>query len=134
MMINNCCIFINDNPSDQEIFTKAVRDVSPQTLCLTFNNAQDAICILVEDMIVPNYIFIEFDLSKQNGFLEIIQKIESLKAVPVIVHAISPNPNEIIELKESGALAIYFRPYDYWGVCNIINLYFSPDIPHISYN
>jgi response regulator RpfG family c-di-GMP phosphodiesterase len=136
MSINSCCLLINDDPHDQETFVQALSVVSPGTLCFTTPTPADAFYMMMEENLIPNFIFIELDMPKMSGieFLNEIKKISVLKDIPVIVHTISPNPNKIIEIKESGALAIYYRPYDYAGVCNLLTLYFGEDILRIGQN
>jgi CheY-like chemotaxis protein len=134
--MNKCCLFISDDPFDQAIFTKALGDVSPDTICFAVSNPHEAFFIMKEEQIIPDFIFTELDLPRMSGidFLKTIKKIDTLKEIPVIVHSISPQPHKIIELKESGALAIYLRPYQYLGVCNMLNLYFSEDMANIQQN
>jgi response regulator RpfG family c-di-GMP phosphodiesterase len=136
MSINSCCLLVNDDPYVQETFARALSVVSPSTLCFTTPTPADAFYMMIEENMIPDYIFIESDMPKMSGikFLNVIKRIRVLKDIPVIVHTISPKPNEIIDLKESGALAICYRPYDFAGVCNMLNLYFGADILRIEQN
>ena len=136
MVIQKCCLFIDNDPYHQAVFTKALSDVSPETICFTAASGFDAFFIMTREKIVPSFIFIELQLPEMSAidFLKTIKKIEGLKEVPVIVHSTSPQPHKVIELKESGALAIYFRPYEYYGVCNMLNLYFGSEMATIQQN
>lgn len=136
MTINKCCVFISDDPIDQAIFTHALKDVAPRTICFTMPNGWDALNIMMEEKIRPNYIFVELEMPKMNGleFLQAIKKNEELKDIPVIVHSTTPQPHQIIALKEYGALAIYFRPYEYYSICNMLNLYFESEMATIQQN
>jgi CheY-like chemotaxis protein len=129
-MINKSCILICDDPYDQTIFVRALSDVSPDTICFAVTDPSDALYLMAEEALVPSYIFAEFNMPGMDGiqFLKNIKSIEFLKDIPVIVHTISPQPNKVIELKESGALAIYLRPYRDQGVRNMLNLYFGDEM------
>jgi CheY-like chemotaxis protein len=135
-MITKCCLFIDNDPYSQAIFTRALTDLSPETICFTAANGIDGLYMMLEERVIPSYIFIELDLPRMGGlaFLREIKGKESLKEIPVIVHTTSPQPHQIIELKELGAHAIYFRPYEYYGVCNLLTLYFSQEMAGIQPN
>jgi CheY-like chemotaxis protein len=136
MTITKCCILVCSDPVDQAVFTKALNDVSPQTICFTVPHALDAIYMMTKEKVIPNFIFIELNMPQMDGieFLNAIKNIQTLKNVHVIVHAVSPQPHKILELKESGALAIYLRPYEYFGVRNMLNLYFTPELAAFQQN
>lgn len=130
MLISKCCLLIDDDTFNQEVFSRALNDISPDTVCVTASTAIEGLRLITKENIVPSYIFVELDLPEMNGieFLKTIKSIARLKEIPVIVHSTSPQPHKIIELKEAGALAIYFRPYEYYGVCNMLTLYFSTEM------
>ena len=120
-------MFIGDDPYDQAVFAKALSDVSPETICFTAANGMDALYMMNEEHVEPDYIFTELYMPGMDAveFLKRVKSTDHLKLIPVIVHCASPQPHKIIELKEHGAMAIYFRQYEYFGVCNMLNLYFS---------
>jgi CheY-like chemotaxis protein len=124
-MTTKCCLFISDDPHDQAIFTRALNDISPDAICFTVASAHEAFFMLSEENLVPDYIFVELTMPKMDGleFLKLLKTIDDLKDIPVIVHSTSPQPQKIIELKQYGASAMYFKPYDYTGICNMLSLY-----------
>jgi CheY-like chemotaxis protein len=130
------CLFIDNDSFNQAIFLEALSDVSPHTICLTASDGTDAMHILKKENIIPSYIIIELDLPKMGGleFLKIIKQDPHLRDIPVIVHSTSPQPHLIIQLKELGATAIYYRPYDYYGVTNMLTLYFNGEMARIQPN
>jgi CheY-like chemotaxis protein len=136
MRVNKCCLLINDSPFDQAIFVQALNNVAPDTICFTTTNCYDAIHLMTEENVTPSYIFVELNMPGMNGldFLKTIKKIETLKEIPIVVHSTTPQPHKIIELKESGALAIYLRKYEYTGVCNMLTLYFGSTMVTIKQN
>jgi CheY-like chemotaxis protein len=129
-MISKCCLFIDNDSFHQSLFTEALNDLAPETLCLTAANGLDGLYMMMKERVVPSYIFIELNLPKMGAmeFLRQVKQQESLREIPVIVHSSHPQPNEVLELKELGAHAIYFRPYEYHGICNMLMLYFTNEI------
>jgi CheY-like chemotaxis protein len=134
--INRSCIFINEDPQEQAVFVKALADVSPQTLCFTAPDGIDGLYMMLREGIVPDYLFVEMIMPRMNAldFLKAIKKIASLRDIPVIVHAISPLPDQITEIKNAGATALYLREYDYEGICGMLNVCITDAIPGFHLN
>ncbi|MEO5977538.1 MAG: hypothetical protein ABIS36_09605 [Chryseolinea sp.] len=130
------CVFINSDPADRAIFVTALFDTSPDTVCFLADNDTHALKIMREDSIVPDYIFIELDTYGINGFnfLRRIRNIQSLSRIPVIVHCDSPGRICIDDLRTIGAFAIYPIPYNYKGMCNILNIYLNQDSINLNLN
>ena len=124
------CLLIDESPLNREVFVRALTTISPETICLTADSGKGALSMMEQENLLPSYIFIELHSSDIDAiqFLRALKQIRLLKEIPVIVHAVSPKPNIVIELKELGATAIYFRPYNYLGICNMLTLYFSNDM------
>ena len=80
MMIKKSCIFIDNDPYNQAVFTRALGDVSPETICLTASSAEDAIYMLTRENVSPSYIFVELDMPEMSGieFLKTIKQVDSL--------------------------------------------------------
>jgi DNA-binding NarL/FixJ family response regulator len=136
MIINKSCFLINEDPGEQAVFLKALNDVSPQTLCFTALDGSDGLYMMLKEGLIPDFIFIEMITPRMDAlaFLRQIKKIETLKDIPVVVHALRPKPNEVIAMKEAGAAALYLKDYDYDGICSVLNLYMSDIIPIIHPN
>lgn len=133
MIFDKKCLLICDDPLDQALFAQALSDVSPDTICLVASNASDALYMMTHENVIPSYIFVELDMPKMNGleFLREVKTNEELKEIPVVVHSMSPQPHKVIALKEAGAHALYFRPYEYSSVCNMLTLYFTSEMASI---
>jgi len=136
LTINKSCILINEDRQKQAVFVEALADVSPQTLCFIAPDGIDGLYMMIREGIVPNYIFVEMVMPQMNAldFLKVIKKIDSLKDIPVIVHAVSPMPHQITEIKDAGATALYLREYDYEGVCGMLNVCVADTIPGFHLN
>jgi CheY-like chemotaxis protein len=118
---------VSNDPYNRAIFTRALSDVSPATLCFSIPTGVDALSLMKEESIIPDLIFIDNELPRMNAldFLRNLQKQEQYKRIHVIVHAPEAYPKAIKEIQACGALAIYRKPYEYTGTCNILSLYFS---------
>jgi CheY-like chemotaxis protein len=127
MVINKSCLLVNEDPNEQAIFISALREVSPQTLCFTASDGIDALYMMIEDNLVPDYIFVELNMPGMDGlsFLREIKKIDVLKDIPVIVHTPSPPLQRINQIKEAGAKAIFTSDYTFFSAYNMLNLYLN---------
>jgi response regulator RpfG family c-di-GMP phosphodiesterase len=127
--IAKSCLLISNDPLDQAIFMEALLDVAPETHFMLSGDSMEALQILQEDNLTPDCVFVELSEPGIDAvqFLKGLKKIQLLRYIPVIVHASVPALHRVIELQEIGARAIYFRPYNYLGVCNVLNLYFKQD-------
>jgi CheY-like chemotaxis protein len=124
------CLFVNSDPVEQSTFIEALGDVSPEAFCMMASDDAEALDIMKAGSLVPDFIIIDLEMPGIDAkrFLHHVKNVESLRDVPVIVHCQHPNAYAVMELKEMGAFAIYYRPYDYWGICNILNLYLNDDV------
>ncbi len=130
------CLFINNDLEEQALFMKALKDVSPHTLCFIAIDGLGGFSMMMDKDIIPDYIFIELDMPEMGGveFLKQIKGNDLLKDIPVIVHAVSPLPHKVIEIKEAGAEAIYMQRYNYRGICNMLNVYMNMIFVNLSPN
>jgi len=108
------------------IFMDALNTVAPDTFFLLAYDGTEALEIMKEECIRPDFVFVELDVPGIDAFqfLKDIKKLKFQSNVPVIVHSAEPVEHKVLALREMGAFGIYFKPYNYHGVCNILNLYF----------
>jgi len=133
---NNVCLLVTNDPTDQAIFARALRDVSPNTVCCIAANGIEAMEIMTSENMVPDFIFVELNMPHMDG-IEFVRQVKAtypLGQIPVIVHSGTPEPEKLPSIKEAGASAIYFKEYDYGGVCNILYLYFLSQLSPLHLN
>ena len=130
------CLFIGKEEEDLEIFKSALGDVFPGANCYSSENGLEAITILDDYDIVPDFIFMELQGSGYDAiwFLHAMRRMQVMRGVPVIVHAPAPHPDKVEMLKDCGATALYFKPYDYTGICNVLNLYIGYEYANYQLN
>ena len=133
---SNICLLVTNDPLDQAIFARALRDVSPNTVCCIAANGVEAMEIMTEEQVVPDFIFVELNMPYMDGieFLKQVKSKQPLGQIPVIVHSDVPQPDKLPSIKEAGASAIYFKEYEYGGVCNILYLYFLSQLSPLHLN
>ncbi|MBT1708397.1 response regulator [Fulvivirgaceae bacterium PWU5] len=126
-LLTKSCLLISGDPRDHEVFIDVLSDLAPNAHFMLADNAMDALDFLEQDSITPDYIFVELDMIGINGveFLRESKRVSLLRNVPVIIHSPEPVPEKIRMLKEMGAFAIFFRPYSYWSVHNVLSLCFQ---------
>jgi CheY-like chemotaxis protein len=136
VMSNNICLLVTQDPLDQAIFARALRDVSPGTVCCIAENGLEAVKIMTEEKVIPDFIFVELNMPIMDGieFLRKVKTIRPLGKIPVIVHSGIPEPDKLPSIKEAGASAIYFKEYNYSGVCNVLYLYFLSQLSPLHLN
>lgn len=130
------CLFIGNAEKDLKIFKNALSDVFPGACCYTSENGQEAMDILNDYPFIPDFVFLELDRTGAEAirFLRQVRQMGAMKGVPVIVHAPVAHPDKVDTLRECGALAIYFKPYNYNGICNILNLYIGAEYSSYQFN
>jgi CheY-like chemotaxis protein len=126
---NKSCLLINDDPADQAIFIEAIDSVAPDSLLYMADDAMEALQIMQEDNVVPDYVFVEFFMRGINGleFMHRLRQVQILKDIPVIVHSSELSQHHVEILKQMGAHAIYQKPFEYWGMCNVLSFFLFQD-------
>src|SRR5262245_41900870 len=121
------CLLISANPLDHVVFVRALVDIAPNSYFILAESAVSALDFLdgEADGVAPDYVFMELDMKGIDGidFLRLSKHISLLRNVPIIIHSPQPAPEKIIKiLKEMGAFAIYFRPYNYASIRNVFDI------------
>jgi len=122
-------LLINRNPRDRAVFFTALSDVYPKTICLVADDGFEAIEIIREEGVIPDYIFMELEITNGDGlyFMHELRKMKRIEDVSIILHHVDHPNTHLEELKQLGILAVYQEPYNYQGVLNVLNMYFRMD-------
>jgi CheY-like chemotaxis protein len=112
-MINKpkCCLLLEDDPEQQEIFIDALHSVSSNTGCYAVSNGEEALSILLNEGITPDYIFSDINMPKMDGFqfLKAVKGIEGLQNIPVIIYSSDYSEKQIAKATRLGATAIFSK-------------------------
>lgn len=115
-------LLIDDDEDDQEIFLKAVAQISTSVKCLALCDASEALKKLAANEITPDVIFLDLNMPIMNGqqFLSAIKEKEVLKTIPVIIFSTSSHAATIQLTKDLGAYDFITKPNKYSELIEIL--------------
>lgn len=121
------CLLVDDDPDDQEVFLTALNDVSSTALCLVAPDGDRALEILHNEETIPDYIFLDLNMPRMNGFefLAAMKKSKILRDIPVIVYSTTSQPTQIEKVKKLGATEFFTKTYKYKDLCTLLRKYFG---------
>lgn len=121
------CLLVDDDPDDQEVFLTALSDVSTSVLCLVAPDGDRALELLYNEDTIPDYIFLDLNMPRMNGFefLAAMKKSMILKDIPVIVYSTTSQPAQIEKVKKLGATEFFTKTYRYQDLCTLLRKYFG---------
>lgn len=128
MKTSKTCLLIDDDSDDQEIFVTAMQDVSSNTVCLVASDADEAMTMLQDKKNRPDYIFLDLNLPRVNGFqfLRTTKNDPDLQSIPVIIYSTTSEHTHIVMTRELGAAGFYTKPVQYSEICDMLKKYFPP--------
>ncbi len=123
MTQKNVYFIADDDPDDQELFIKALKEVDEFCSCITAFNGEDAINKLNESSFSPDIIFLDLNMPKMNGkqCLKEIKASKKLHQIPVIIYSTSIEKNEVDEATDLGAVFFLQKPNRFDDLCNAIS-------------
>jgi CheY-like chemotaxis protein len=105
-------LYVDDDIEDQEIFQEAVSSINPQVICHLANDGKEALKVLENLIILPQYLFVDINMPVMNGmeFLKEVKQNSLLREIPVIVYSTSNNPKDLDECLKLGAIDFVQKP------------------------
>ncbi len=121
------CLLVDDDPDDQEVFLTALNDVSSSALCLVAANGDRALEILYNKETIPDFIFLDLNMPRMNGFefLAALKKSNILRHIPVIVYSTTALPSQIEKVRKLGATDFITKTHKYQDLCALLRKYFG---------
>lgn len=106
-----CCLLLEDDPEDQEMFMYALHSISSEAGCYAVTNGIEAIDVLEKGDLAPNYIFSDINMPMMDGieFLRRIKKIKKFENIPVVFYTGDYSETTIEKVKALGATAIFSK-------------------------
>ena len=97
--------YVDDDQDDLDLFKMALEEIDSAIKLITFTNCPDVIKELRSVAALPNYIFLDINVTPINGknCLEQIKKDARLKNIPVYMFSTAKNPSEVLECFKWGA-------------------------------
>lgn len=114
---------IDDDEEDLDILDEALHEISDSFTCVRAFSGREALILLQST--IPDYIFLDINMPKMNGFevLRLIRRQPKLDKVPVIILSTAiANENE---LKKEGANQCMIKPPTFPALCNALRTYFK---------
>jgi CheY-like chemotaxis protein len=105
---------VDDDPEDFEFFFEAVKEIDNSIIVLKATNGQEALHILENHMLMPDYIFLDINMPLMDGktCLQEIKKSKKLQDIPVIMYSTTNNAAEISNYKVMGARFLV-KPHEF---------------------
>lgn len=96
------CFLIDDDPDDREAFEIALNEIDSKIEYITASSGEEGLKMLDTSEIIPNYIFLDLNMPKMNGWecLREIKKRPQLKHVPVIILSTAEWLKDQLELQK----------------------------------
>jgi CheY-like chemotaxis protein len=102
VLLNNSkmqIVNVDDDQDDRDMFCMAIKRIDPDIQCMEISSAEDAIDFLSNGEISPDYIFMDINMPRMNGY-ECVQEIyqySNLKNTTIIMHSSTFNPRDQID-------------------------------------
>lgn len=106
------CFLIDDDEDDREIFQLALEQVDSNFRCVTADNCMEALEILRNGSLKPDYIFLDLNMPVLTGrdCLVEIRKMAMFQKTPLIIYTTSSIPADREEVLRLGATSFVTKP------------------------
>jgi len=118
---------VDDDQEDREFFCDALREIDSTITCLVAASGMDALSLLGEVSVLPDYIFLDINMPMMDGkqFLKILKTIPEFRSIPVIMYSTSTDTREIKECYKLGAEDFLIKPYSFEKLVNDLTSVFA---------
>ncbi|HYC85195.1 MAG TPA: response regulator [Chryseosolibacter sp.] len=108
-------LVVDDDPEDLSLLCEGISMVAPGSKCLMARDGVEALTLLDELMVLPDYIFLDINMPKMNGkqFLSHVKGDGHTRNVKVIMYSTTSNTKEIDECYQLGAEKFLIKPPDF---------------------
>lgn len=125
-------MLIDDDEDDRLIFKEAIKEIAPSIICTTAADGESGFETLTRLAPFPDYIFLDINMPKINGFecLKRIKENTRWSDIPVIIHSTSRWASDIRKAEEFGANYYLVKQGNYDGLCKSLRTILNTDQPH----
>jgi CheY-like chemotaxis protein len=118
---------VDDDAEDREFFCDALREVDPTITCLIAGSGMEALAMLQQLSLPPDYIFLDINMPMMDGkqCLKTLKSIAEFQHIPVIMYSTSTDTREIKECYKLGAEDFLIKPHSYEKLVNDLNSIFA---------
>ena len=111
-------VYADDDPEDRELFSDALKEVSPQTLLVLASHGKEVISLLQNPGIKPDYIFLDINMPIMGGkdCLQRLKSLDNVKDIPVIMYTTTSNKRELQKYIDLGAQGYIVKEPSFKGI------------------
>lgn len=108
-------LYIDDDADDLLIFKDLLYDINPSIKYLHARNGKEALDLLEELVVLPDYIFLDVNMPVMDGhaFLKELRTEQKFATIPVIVYTTSTRPEDKKAFHLLGANSYIVKPSTY---------------------
>lgn len=98
---------VDDDKDDREMFCVAINKIDPEIECIQVESGEDAIDLLLNSKVAPDFIFMDINMPLMNGYecVREIYQYPNLKNTRIIMFSTTFNPRDQVEF---GVLGIKY--------------------------
>lgn len=124
---NKTFLIIDDDEDDRELFHLALKDADEKAVCISAKSGIEAINLLQNQTINPNYIFLDLNMPQMSGreCLIELKKMKSIAHIPVIIFSTSSDPNDVEETRKLGSVDFITKPSKISELTGILKQFIS---------
>ena len=124
-------LIIDDDPDDVQIFCEAVREIDKKIHCFIAYNGEEGLLLLQNEMVKPDFIFLDINMPRMNGkaCLTQIKNNLYLAHIPVIMYTTSKLKSDTEETMHLGEYAFLTKPNKFDDLVKILSIILKEILP-----
>lgn len=109
-------LYVEDDEEDVLIFKELLNDIDPSIKYLHAKNGKEALALLDNLVIQPDYIFLDINMPIMDGqgFLTEMKKDSRFQSIPVVMYTTSTRPDDKKLFTGLGAKEYIVKPSSYF--------------------
>lgn len=105
-------LYAEDDLDDLEIFCEIISSINPHIECISARNGAEALEILDNLVLLPDYIFLDINMPTMDGkaCLKNLKRDHRFMSIPVVIYTTSANKMDIELCRQLGATDYIIKP------------------------
>jgi CheY-like chemotaxis protein len=90
---------VDDDSDDRDMFCMAIRRIDPDIQCIQVEGGEDAVELLMNSEMAPDFIFMDINMPRMNGYecVREIYQYPNLKNTTIVMFSSTFNPRDQVE-------------------------------------
>jgi len=120
-------LYVDDDIDDQDIFCEAIKLIDPRIVCHVAKDGLQALNLLNELVLLPEFIFLDLNMPLFNGkeFLIELRRSRKFRDIHVVMYSTSKNPKDEVDCKKLGAIDFIVKPSTFKEVHHHLNRFIA---------